>query len=398
MATAIGPAGAGVLAPSFESGGSITYRWQTHVQKAWGGLEKRQNYVDAPQRNYKLSARLEDVTSRQLLSLLAGSAHTAASFLLGEPFEDLTVLSSSGVNVTVSDLSLCDWALPGQRVAVISPAGAVGTSHVEDTPGGGVVELADDLSSLAVFGARIVPAMAVQLTPTQGYSRHPVNLGELAIDAIALRSLYGDGSGEVGVGASVTSFDGLNVWDRGLLVSGTARQPIETGIELLNHGAIVTAIQVLDRSEGVRQFAIRRSDRAGWQWFKRFMHATRGAQQAFLLPTGRPDLPIVGDASTGTLVIDSSSATGIDYIGDWHPSLAHRRIKLVKSDGTFAYRTIESTADNGSTQDLVLDSSLAGALDHVEFLETTRLESDAYTVSWFGGSFSCDLSARVVQQ
>jgi hypothetical protein len=87
-----------------------------------------------------------------------------------------------------------------------------------------------------------------------------------------------------------------------------------------------------------------------------------------------------------------------DYAGDWFPSLAHRRLKLIKTDGSFAYRAVTACSDLGATHELALDSPLAGALERVEFLETGRLESDEVQVRWGGTRFEVQVSALVVQQ
>ena len=146
--------------------------------------------------------------------------------------------------------------------------------------------------------------------------------------------------------------------------------------------------------------AIEEGDPELFQWFVKFVHTVNGARVAFLRPTGRPDLVAVGDASSGTLTIDSTNA---DYITAWYASTAHRRLMIVLVDGSHAYRTVEATVDNVGTQELTLDSPLAGAIHHIEMLELCRLEAgnDGVTdvvVTFEDSNFSTVVKARVVQR
>jgi phage-related protein len=390
----VGGAGAATFAMAVEAGASVTYEWKTDITTSLSGLEQRAATRAKPRQRYAFSSLLSDAQHRAVLETLAEHAVEAPLFLLGLAFEDLVVVSSTTGAITTHGLSLCDWAVPGQRVVVVSPAGVTGEAVVQATVGA-AINVDADLTAVAVEGARIMPAMGVYLDPDQALGRHRARLGRWDLSARAERNGFAPGS-TVGTGATVTTFDGLAVWDVG--VGGRfAAQPLHAGSSIVDLGGRISTLQAYSRASWSRAVQIQ-GERTRWQWFKAFLHAVQGCRAAWLLPTGRPDLVPVGDASSGTLTIVGPTAGGVDYAGVWFPSLAHRRLKLVKADGSVAYREVSSCADAGATQDLTLDSALAGALSRVEFLEQVRLESDEVTVTWDGVRFEATLGARVVQQ
>lgn len=400
MVAGIGSAGAATFAMSVEAGATFTYQWQTDVIAALDGTEQRISGLAKPRASYSFTSLLSDAQQREVLATLAGSAAEAPVFLLGITYEAVEVASSTSTTITVHTpvdggvLQYVDWDEPGQRIVVRHPVtGALGEAVIQSSSGA-VFTIDADLTAFAVPGALLMPAQGVYLDANQDLPRYQAALSEWKLSAFADRFRYGS-TGSVGRGATIATHDSLPVWDWGIEVNGTVSQGLLSGVDRVDLGAKISAVQAFARSNWNRTLGMHSDRRRAFQWLKKFLDTVVGGRKAFLLPTGRPDLVPIGDANSGTLTIDSSA---VDYIATWYPSLAHRRIKIVKIDGTSAYRTIESTTDNGATQDLVLSSALSGAIDHVEFLETARLEGDSVTITWDGRLFAAPMSAVVVQQ
>lgn len=389
----IGGVGATTIAMAVESGATVTYEWRTDVLKAWSGLEQRVGLLSRPRQRYELSSLLTDAQSRSVLGMLAGNAHGAPLFLLGLAFEALTVVSSTSTTVTVASLARCDWAEVGQRIVVVHPNRTTTAEAVVQSVAGATITIDANVTAAAVEGAQIMPAVGVYLEDAQALGRFRTQAGRWSIGARAARFRYGY-SGSVGVGATVTTYDGLPVWDFGVGLDGARGEGLRSGAELVDAGAAVGSVAHYDASDWMRQVKIESSSRVDWQWLKRFLDTIRGRCVAFLLATGRPDLVPVGTAATGKLTIENSP----DYVAQWWPSLAHRRLQIVLADGSVNYRKVTEAVDNGNgTQTLTLDSALAGTIDHVELLETVRLEADEIRVEWRGNSFASAFEARVVQ-
>lgn len=387
----VGDAGAATFALAVELGATVTWSWQTDIISSLSGLETRAASRSKPRQKLAFSTILTDAQHRATLATLAINAVDAPAFLVALPYEDLTVVSSTSSTVTVHTLAYCDWAVAGQRVAVMSPTGVIGEAVVQ-WMSGSTIGVDADLTAVAVEGARIMPCVGVHLEAEQGISRWQVKLARWDLAARAILNGYGATS-TVGVGATVATFDGLPVWDRGV-AKREADQPLMSGVELADLGGRISSLPSWTRAAWSRAMRIASHRRAEWQWFKLFLDTVQGRRGAFLLPTGRPDLVPVGDASSGTLTVEAAA----DYVGAWFPSTAHRRLKLTKTDETFVYREVTACSDAGATQDLALDSAVTGALAKVELLEQVRLERDEVSVTFGSHGFEAGLSARVVQQ
>jgi hypothetical protein len=390
----VGPAGVYTFAIDVEDGATVTYEWPSIVRPMWSGIETRASLVRTPRQRFEFTSLLSDAQMREVMAILAANAAEAPTFLLGLPFEELTVLSSTSNSVTVTSLAECDWAVAGQRVVIVGNDGVTTVdTWINGAPSGAVIPVGDDVSALALDGARIMPAVAVKLEADQGFERRRVNLCAWNLVANAAQNGFG-ATTQWGKGATVATHDGIPVWDRGIVLK-VASQPIRSGTGKLDNGTDnADAVAIQERPDWRREIRVESSESSEAQWLKAMLMQLRGRARTFLLPTGRPDLVAIGDASGGTLDISAP-----DYVSAWWPSTAHRRIKIVFDDGTSAYRTVIAAIDNGNgTQTLTLASAAPGTIARVELLELCRLDSDAVPWRWQDFTHATQLTAKVVQQ
>lgn len=193
-------------------------------------------------------------------------------------------------------------------------------------------------------------------------------------------------NGDVGNGATLTTYESLPVWDRKLPVDSTVEDGVHGMTEILDHGGAPYALPTADRADWYRRVRIVAGRRAAWQWFRLFMYAVRGCAGRFWLPTWRNDLEYVSHNGS-TLVIDPGDFSA------WWPRI-HRNVMIRQEDGTITYAEI--TAATGGT--LTLSASLsASPVDLISWLESCRFEdADRYTTRHDEHGFSVDLIARVV--
>lgn len=387
-----GPAGVATLLADAEVGSTVALSWTTDVLSAWDGTEQRVCVGGLmPRQRYEFAALLTDTQQRAAHGVLARLSAGAPLFSLGLAHEALTVVASTSTVVTTHGLTLCDWATPGQRVVAVSPAGVASPLAVVQSASTPDITVDVDLTAYATAGARIMPAMAIRLDPDQPLSRHQTALGRWSLAARADRVRYGS-AGTAGVGATVATYASMPVWDRGITTEGLTDQPLMTGAELVDLGGAISAIGDRTAPQWGRALLMYSSSRADWAWFKAFLHTVRGRWKAFLLPTGRPDL--VPDSLVGDELIIS----GADYVLDWYPSLAHRRLWLTYADGTSAaFGVTSAEVVTGTTQRLYLSAAPASLPVRVEFLETVRLDQDEVAITFEAAAFRAQMMARVVQ-
>lgn len=390
----IGAAGAATFAISIEGETTVSYGWLANVLPSTSGLEQRQSLMSKPRQRYEFTALLDETQQRKVLAQLARYGAAGSLFYVGLSFESLPVKSSTSSTIEMHSLATCDWSQEGQRILVVSPAGVQAETWIASIAGT-TLTVDDDVSAVAVDGATVMPLMGVRLDPAQALPRYQRKLARWNLVALAERFRFG-AAGEPGVGASITTYDSMPVWDRGVAIDGTREESLRTGVAMLDAGTAIGAMQKLDQAQWTRQISAFSNDPATWQWLKLFFDTVKGRWKSFLLRSYRPDLVAIGNASSGTLTVDGSQQS---YVESWYPSTAHRRLAIVLADGSVNYRTVESTGGAGATEDLVLDSPLAGTIERVELLETVRLDSDEVSVTWGRGrAFRTDAKALVVQQ
>jgi hypothetical protein len=313
----VGPAGAATFVLDLEIGSQLTFSWRTEVQKALNGIEQRISDADSPAIAYDVTAFLFDEEERTVRSALIVGAATSQPFLLALPFEGLEVSTGSvGAIVNVWSSTLCDWANPGQRVCVKAPDGTTALGVVQSaTPSSITLDVAP--GSAGVAGGRIMPTVAIYLEPEQGFTRHPIATSHWHIKALS--ALFGYANvATMGVGAAVTTYDGMPVYDRGIRLGGQTQQALLTLGTVVDAGGLRTVLggaSVVDELRPVR-LEISTSDVALWQWFKLFLFTVKGMFAPFLRPTWQPDLVFDSNPGGATAQDQERSVAGCGQLPD----------------------------------------------------------------------------------
>lgn len=405
----VGPAGAATFVLSLQDGFVVSLAWTTAIARSYTGLEWRSTHRGAPRVRYHGVARLLRGEVRTVRTAVVANAAAGATFLLALPHEELTVAADvTGPTLAVYSTAHCDWAQPGQRAVVVGIDGkTVVAAIVQSTTSTTVTLDVTPTGAAMKAGARLLPAAAVDLDGDQKTARYPVHADDWTIQAV--QTLYGWGGLDVmGAGVTLTTFDGLYVWDRGLAIDGTASEGFQSGAELLDLGNVLSsygAAPAVDWTKTVK-FAGHVGDDL-LQFLKAFLFAVRGAAVAWLLPSHHDDLIYVSVPSAGTIKVLGPPTDGAgNYATWWTASPAHRRIAVTKIDGTVQYaKVILAPTDNGDgTLTLTLSVVLTGMPHKVSFLELARFadggdgEEEVFEIVFAGGTWAFEHDAIVVQQ
>jgi hypothetical protein len=389
---------------------SSTYTWQTDIIKTRTNAEKqRVALIGCPSESYQFGTELSNAQIAVVLSALAYQGALGSAFGVALTYEALLVTADSpGTTIAVNDTTLADWAYPGARAVLVKSDGSLLSCVVQSaSPTSIVIDVA--AGTFGNAGNRIMPVAPCYLEPQQGLGHYLVNAGRLELRARAI--LFGNASGDwspAGAPAITTYTDPVTsvvypVWDRSVdLESATelADRAVMLGNEIVSRGAKISNVGRWVFGEFARGLSYVVKTDSDRQWLKSFLGTIKGRQKPFLLSTYEPDLVIAsGDASTGTLTVYGPPTLGAgDWVNTWRRSSAHRWLQFTKSDGSIVRRRVMDQTDNGNgTQDILLDSSFAGAIAKVSFLELCRLESDEITVEWKYGHGVAPMTAHVVQ-
>lgn len=523
------PSGSGVFELTLEKEATVTFAWQTGMSKHYDGSEKRSSHVDDPAMLFQGTANLVGPDVRVARARLARFAALGSSFLMGLPYEELTVRATSAffeVFVHADALAMADWAVPGCRALIKHPDhGSLAVTVQSITSNSIIVDVPDGSpigADVGGMGAVIMPTLAVFFDSQQGFARYPrsrdedsgpveqwqikarnasvgfqkaATWAELALDddfagltGLIIRSriageigntytvsYFGGGStqegtltegpsggtihieyqyqngvttiadfvaafntsdyvrmigtalgddtdtipsgsidtvpltgGEevqpapVGLGATLTTYRGKPVWDRGIDVKGSIGESIQSGAQPQDMGGLPFNAQTTKRPDWGRAVNMTRNLDESFQWIKLFLWTVKGMFKSWWLPTWRQDLIVYG-VGTGTITVGSSAADG-DVFG-WYPE--HREHLFVwDGDDGEAYVKITSAVDNsdGTATLSVVDEDgdpVTFTLEEIQmlsWLELVRFERDAIPLRFAGGLWSISEQARAIFQ
>lgn len=364
--------------PDADGGFRWIQQWRTDVLTAWDGTEQRISTRSLPRDRYEGSFLLDDADLRYVRQLL--SASPAGQVDLPLPHEAVaTTAAITGGTIYVT-ATHADWIAIGRRIYVRAPSGAAYTTTITGA-NGGTLNVADSPPVGATFPAGLTlvfPVEGVLLDDGQGLNRYAVAAGRWPF---AGRSPTFRAAG--GAGATVQTFSGLPVLDRRPHLERTAAEQILGGVQLLDAGGAIGAVTSWGRSKHRRQGLWRIDTPAERQWWKAFLGAVRGRWKPFLYPTWWPDLEL-WDWAHGESWLQVLG----DYLGEWWPSLAHRRLQLEYADGSVVWRSVVSAAQvNDTVQQLEFSAPLpaTGTLVTASFLETCRLDVDEVAIEYGAG-------------
>lgn len=397
----IGPEGAALLAwDPASSGARQTLEWRTGILKSQDGYERRVAHLQTPREGYQLSLWLGEGPMRAVRSRLLRDPD--AVFLLPLFPEALTAFAVSGTSVTLSStaLALADWAVPGQRIALAH--GDTFEEFTLQTATGDTVTL--DVAPTATFPANLtalVPLAHVILEDGQGVGRYRVEGGrwEVAARAVYLANAYGTGA------AAETTLTVSGTVRRIVtprpVPSGLTQEQTSAGLEVLDYGGARENAWQRSVADIARTYDFTVQNAADRQFWKDHLFAVRGPQTAFLMPTWASDLLVHTNPSGTTLRVynPTGNPAALNYVTDWWPSVAHKQLQLVATDGTIYYRTVTAAVDLGDgTQNLTLGATLTATLAQVSFLELVRLAADRVEWQWSGHTARLSLPMLVVQR
>ncbi len=359
-----------------------------------------QVFLDAQQQfaRYPVNAERWTLGARAAVAGLSSSA-LKASLALEAP------LTNSGV-------------LDGMRLEAIT-AGADGNlisvTQSDDalTSGGELIEdvtaktlhikYMGDTTTLLEYVALVAASSLVRLLGT--YTSADVLAS--ADDEFAATTLSGGADPQpvtIGIGATLTTFAGRAIWDRGVKVDGAANDSMQSMSETLDFGGLPFSTGMTSVPDWGRDVKIEgRRASVEFQWFKLFLSTVQGAWKSWWLPTYRADLVWISSAA-GTVTVDSAGEPSV-----WWPN-HQTHVMILQASGAITYARVTACVDNGddtSTLTIVDEADVAitlsgSAVTIVSWLELVRLEDSGgvvqVPVEFKGTTFSAQMTARVVKQ
>lgn len=371
-----------------------TQQWRTDVLKAHDGTEHRIAILPTPRDRFDLQWLLDDEQMREVRGDLLTSPDETFLVPLSHESEPLTAALTG--TTLYFDQTYVDWCQVGRAVLVL-PFDDQGDDYHQamiTAVGVGSVTISPTAAPLSfpAGSARVYPLAGLYLADGAPLSRWPVNMGAWSLSGATARLLPVLGTGA----SSIAEYDGLPVLDEVPLNTEQVQEATEAGVQLIDYGGTIASAWGREASDFMRGVRLMLSTRAERQWAKALLDALRGRQCAFLLPTWRPDLPLVSGAVTGGDTIDVESTAFLNG------SDAHTRVQFVHANGVVSYHTIVTATDNlDGTHSVELTPVFVADVDDdtsICWLELCRLASDDAVWTHYTARSVLNLSVLVVQQ
>ncbi len=182
-----GPATAGVLLFDYENGGQVTYSWATDILRSRNGTERRLALCGCPRETYSFQVLLGDGDLAFLQSELVASAAQGKPFAVALMHESIPITgTTSSTVVPTTSTALCDWAYPGQTVAIFDLDDETSATGVIQSVTTTSITLDVAIGAVAQPGARIMPTVPCYLEETQGVDLYAVNAGTFKLKCRAV--------------------------------------------------------------------------------------------------------------------------------------------------------------------------------------------------------------------
>ena len=206
--------------------------------------------------------------------------------------------------------------------------------------------------------------------------------------------------GTMGNGATVTTYSGRAVWDRGV-GGANASDSIQTLADIDEYDGLPSSTGTANVPDWGRGVALERKVGPDWQWLKAFLYAVGGRYAPFWLPTWRADLVPVSLAP-GTLTVAYTPS-----FAQFFPS-QRGALMITTPNGATQYVTITGYSVSGGNISIAITSSNTAynpggsgttvTPTLVSWLECCRFEDEKLSVSFDNAlTLSFKAKARAIQ-
>lgn len=351
----------------------------TDVLEAKDGTEQRVSLRLAPRQEFDLKLLREDGPERQKIDFLMFDWQSRVFGLpiWTEPAYVTSPITAGQTSVNVDDTTLADFRADG--LAIVYESEDKFDALEVQSVGPTTVNFKTPIQNNYATGVRVMPLRTAITSQPAQEKKYAVNLAEFNITMRVL-----DNS------VDLSSTSGWPTYNSKVLLSDP--NAIETTLD----GDINRQITVFDSSagkfsqnstwnrarHGSAKTFITRTRSALWS-VRRLLHALRGSQVSFYLPTFTKDITL------STTYLSGASALTIVNVG--YTRYAKQRtpkvdIRIILNNGTIFNRTITNSAEiDPLTEQLTLSSTISqniapSDIARIEFLEKVRIDNEEITI------------------
>lgn len=352
----------------------------TDVMEAVDGTEQRVSLRLAPRQEFDLKLVREDGPERQRLDFLLFDWQ---SRVFGLPIwtepSYLTLAATSGDTVVnVDDTSLGDFRADG--LAIIFESEDKFDALEVDSVGPTSVTFKTPILNNYDAGTRVMPLRTAITSGPAREKKYAVNLAQFDLTMRVL-----DNTTDLGSTSGWPTYNGKVLLSDPNAIEVTLDGNIERQITVFDSAGVGKFSQASTwnraRHGSAKTFITR--TRAGLWAVRRLLHALRGRQVSFYLPTFTKDISLATTYTSGGASLTIYNVGYSRYAKQRTPKVD---IRVVLKSGTIYTRTITNSSEvDAVTEQLTLSSSIAQTftadeVERIEFLEKVRIDNEDITI------------------
>lgn len=374
--------GTRVVVFPFEPEAPLTERliFLTDVFVAIDGTEQRVSNRTAPRQEFDLVLIREDGNERQKVDnlLFDWQSRVFGVPIWTEPAYLTSAAAAAATSLNVNSTTLSDFRSDGLLI-VFESEDKFDTVEI-DSIGPTSINLSNGLVNSYPIGTRVMPIRLMVTNAPASEKKYAVNLAEFALTMKVLDNDV-DLSDLTGwpTHASKVLLSDPNAIEETL--DGTIERQI-TVFDGAGTGKFSQASTWTRAKHNTKKTFISTSRSSLWA-IRKLLHALRGKQVSFFLPTFTKDVTLAATYASGGSALTVSNTGYTRYAKQRSPKVD---IRITLTDGTVFDRTITASSEiNAATEQLTLSSSIAqtipvASVARIEFLEKVRIDSDTITI------------------
>lgn len=373
---------------------SETLQFATDVIPLRGGNEQRHALRHVPRSRFDVLLAVEGDERRQMeMILFDGQSRVFGLPAWHEPAVLSSAVTVDDVTVSVDSTAYASFAVGGLALIWAS------YDYVEalEIQSLGPTSLTFTSSFTKTFsaGARVLPVrLAFLKAGSVSGKKHPLNLQES-------RFVFTTSDNDVDLSdvSAWNSFNGKVLLDDPNMIKGTLAEETMKSLTVIDNASgtfEVFSEWDVSRRVHTKRFYVRTRQRL-WE-VRQLLHALRGRATSFYIPTFYPDLEPVAPVGSGQSTLDVANVGYAKFAQSRQPRDV---IRLVKKDGTSAVRAVASAAEiDEDTEQITISGTwgidaLLADVDHVDFVEKVRLNSDDVTILYRNALGEAEIVAPV---
>ncbi|MCC6425653.1 MAG: hypothetical protein IT435_02410 [Phycisphaerales bacterium] len=353
----------------------------TDALEAKDGTEQRVSLRLAPRQEFDLTLMREDGVERQRVDFLMfdWSSRVFGLPIWIEPSFVTANITAGQTSVSVDDTTLADFRADG--LAIIYESETKFDALEIDSVGPTTINFKTPISNNYSVGdgIRVMPLRTAIISQSVREKKWAVNLAQFTM---TMRVLDND--------VDLSSTSGWPTYNSKVLLSDanaidtTLDGEIERRVEVFDSGTgKFSQDSTWDRARhGSAKTFLTRTRASLWS-VRRLLHALRGQQVSFYLPTFTKDVSLAVVYTSGGVSMTIFNVGYTKYARQRTPKVD---VRIVLKSGVSYTRTITASAEvDTNTEQITLSSSIAATftpdqVERIEFLEKVRIDGDTVVI------------------